>query len=248
VSRRVNVRLVILMVSIAIIAIEGYLVYRYYERLADTRDTSTASTVSEATSEQTRIEQKNAKQKNDTAKSDIVFIHHSAPRNVIDNSTYIDNPLINGNPEAVLLVTQVWEPGGDGVNNAHEIGVWYDANRDGKWAIYNQDLAAMPDGAVFNVVVLKRSEKLVHHADSGNIVAYSTYIDNRLINGSPNVVLSITQDWNPGGGAGTYNDHPIGARYDAQRGKWAVFNRDLSDIPKGAAFNVAVSEPPAEAR
>ncbi len=246
------------MVSIAFIAIEGYLVYRYYDRLPDASDIPIASTISEATSEQPGLQKDAPKQKddsakadtgkNDSAKADAVFIHRSAPRNIVDNSTYIDNPLTNKNPDTVLLVTQVWEPDGDGVNNAHEIGVWYDANRGGKWAIYNQDLAPMPDGAVFNVVVLMESEKLVHRANAGNTSAYSTYIDNPLTNDSPNVALSITQDWNPGGGDGTYNDHPIGARYDVQRGKWTVFNRDLADIPKGAAFNVAVSETIAEAK
>ncbi len=81
----------------------------------------------------------------------------------------------------------------------------------------------------------------VHRATSKNISANSTYIDNRRINGNPDAVLSVTQSWNPGGGDGTYNNHPVGVWYDRSRGgKWAVFNQDRSAMTRGAAFNIVV--------
>ena len=84
-----------------------------------------------------------------------VFIHHATPENISANSTYLDTPLTDGNPNAVLMVTHNWNPGGSsGKYNDHPIGVWYDPDR-GKWAIFNQDLAAMAVGADFNVAVLK---------------------------------------------------------------------------------------------
>jgi hypothetical protein len=86
---------------------------------------------------------------------DTVFIHHATPENISGNNTYLDSPLTDGNPNAVLVVTQNWNPGGSyGKYNNHTIGVWYDRNRS-KWAIFNQDRAAMPVGADFNVAVLK---------------------------------------------------------------------------------------------
>ena len=84
-----------------------------------------------------------------------VFIHHATPKNISVNSTYLDSPLTDGNPNAVLMVTHNWNPGGSsGKYNDHPIGVWYDPDR-GKWAIFNEDRAAMPVGADFNVAVLK---------------------------------------------------------------------------------------------
>jgi hypothetical protein len=84
-----------------------------------------------------------------------VFIHHATPENTSGNSTYLDSPLTEGNPNALLVVTQNWNPGGShGKYNDHPIGVWYDRDRS-KWAIFNQDRAAMPVGADFNVAVLK---------------------------------------------------------------------------------------------
>lgn len=88
------------------------------------------------------------------AASGSAFIQRANPENVSDNSTYIDDPRANGRPDAVLSVTQSWNPGGSGggTYNDHPVGVWYDAKAE-KWAIFNQDRAAMPEGAAFNVTV-----------------------------------------------------------------------------------------------
>ncbi len=71
--------------------------------------------------------------------------------------TLIDHPLLNGNPNAMIIVTQRYNEGesSSGVYNAHEIGVWY-APVPAKWTIFNEDLAAMPDGAKFNVLVIHK--------------------------------------------------------------------------------------------
>ena len=66
-------------------------------------------------------------------------------------------------------------------------------------------------------------------------------LDDPHVNSKPGTILSVTQNWNPGGGAGTYDDHPVGVRYDARRQEWAIYNTDDSAIPDGASFNVAVS-------
>jgi hypothetical protein len=98
-----------------------------------------------------------------------------------------------------------------------------------------------PGGAAFDAL-------FVHHATSENISGNSTYLDNPLTNGYPNAILYITQNWNPGGSAGTYNNHPIGVWYDPERQRWAIFNQDRESMPDGAAFNVAVSKDPTKVR
>lgn len=88
---------------------------------------------------------------------DTAFVHRATRDNIVRNSTYLDDPLANGDPDVILYVTQNWNPGGGpGTYNNHPIGVWYDARVE-RWAIFNQDLAAMPEGAAFSVVVLKES-------------------------------------------------------------------------------------------
>src|SRR5918997_194693 len=94
-----------------------------------------------------------------------------------------------------------------------------------------------PGGAAFDAV-------FVHRAAPENIAGNSTYLDSPRINDDPNVVLYVTQNWNPGGAGGTYNEHPIGVWYDPSLQRWAIFNQDREAMPDGAAFNVAVLEEP----
>jgi hypothetical protein len=91
------------------------------------------------------------------------------------------------------------------------------------------------DGAAFDAI-------FIHRATAENISANSTYLDNTVTNDNPDVVIYVTQNWNPGGGAGTYNEHPIGVWYDLSTQRWAIFNQDREPMPDGAAFNVAVLE------
>ncbi len=168
-----------------------------------------------------------------------VFVHKATVTNIVANWTVIDHPLTNGNPNAIVFVTPNWNPGGvGGIYDNHPIGVWYDGSH---WAIFNQDIAAMPVNAAFNVSVLTSGAGVfVHKATAGNISGNVTFIDNTLTNGNPNAIVFVTPNWNPGGVGGTYDNHPIGVYYDSLANKWAIFNQDLAAMPVNAAFNLYV--------
>lgn len=228
---------------IAVLVVDGYLAYLYFGRIADQRGASTDTLASEVVQEKTTEPRFN----------EAVIVHKATSQNIVDNSTYIDHPSTTKNPKAVLLITQALTPDGEATTNAHEVGVWYDRNRGGRWAIFNQDLAPMPKGAVFNVVVWEEPTEapdtagagnavFVHRITSDNTVDDSTYIDHPLTNQNPDVAVSVTSNWNPGGGAGTYSDHPVGVLYDADRERWAIVNEDGAPTRAGASFNVAVYE------
>jgi hypothetical protein len=177
----------------------------------------------------------------DTASAN-AFVHRATSGTIVANSTYLDYQPINGNPDAVLLVTRLQDSGGDVVPDAHPIGVWYDANR-GSWAIFNQDLVPMSEGATFSVVALEElGEALFVHRDTlANTTGNATYVDYPSANERPDAVLAVTPNWNPGGGDGTYNNHPVGVRYDAEEERWTILNLDLAPMPEGAAFDIAVT-------
>ncbi len=179
--------------------------------------------------------------------------------NVIANSVYISNPSWDNDPNAILLVTQNWNPiqfGRPGVYNNHPIGVWYDA-RKGQWAVFNQDMAHIPQSSAFNVAGAKGT---IHFATVDNTVRNFTYLNLKGANGNPHAVLNVTPNWNPGcrsiidslnvgiyadgnppnRGSGVYNNHSIGVWYDKRKSRWAIFNQDRKPMPIGAAFNVAV--------
>lgn len=84
-----------------------------------------------------------------------VFIHRATGTNIFGDYTLINHPHCNGNPNAVLLVTQNWNPGGvGGIYNNHPIGVFYEASSQ-RWAIFNEDGLVMTTNASFNVLVFK---------------------------------------------------------------------------------------------
>ena len=166
------------------------------------------------------------------------FVHRATENNSRGDYTYISDPDINEHPNATVIVSNQRNEGARSYD--HHIGVWYESGAH-RWAIFNQDRIAVPQGATFRVEVPQPSAAFVHHASSLNTAKNYTYIDNRLTNGEPDAVLAVTQNWNPGGGSGVYNNHPVGTVYDAKLKKWAVYNLDGEPMPGRAAFNIAVS-------
>ncbi|MEW6364820.1 MAG: hypothetical protein AB1714_09300 [Acidobacteriota bacterium] len=158
------------------------------------------------------------------------FIHVASPANISGNYTDIDNPASNNRPDAVMQVTANWAP--HSVYNNHPIGVWYHNNR---WSIFNQDLAAMPDQAAFNVQVLKRSRAaFIHSASKANSVGNWTDVSSPKTNGKPNALVLVTPNWAP---RHVYDNHSIGVWYHS---KWSIFHQDGAPIPRKAAYNVQV--------
>ncbi|MFC2043074.1 hypothetical protein ACFLUA_02860 [Chloroflexota bacterium] len=172
------------------------------------------------------------------------FIHTAAYSNISGNETYINHPLTNNNPNAILFVTQNWNPGGEviGVYNNQSIGVYYSSSAQ-KWSVFNQDTTTdMPPNASFNVLIPTTNRAVfVHTATDDNSAGSRTYIDHPLTNDNPNAILIVTQNLNPGGGEiGMYNDHPIGVYYFSGAHKWAIFNEDAAGMQPGTAFNVLI--------
>jgi hypothetical protein len=181
----------------------------------------------------------NAKRANNPKESAsaVSFIHRATNMNSRGDYTYISDPRINGDSKAIVLATPTSDR-----KYKHNIGVWYEGANKKKWAIFNQDRTAVPNGASFEVVVPLASQSFIHHAEPDNTLGNITYLDDPLANGRPDAVLSVTQNWNPGGGGGgVYNNHPIDVVYDKRVEQWAIYNQDSRRIPNGAAFNVAIS-------
>ena len=231
-----------MILAVLVLAVEGYFGYRWYERYyGDSASGPVSSAQSGATSGSKPTLEPGGAPSEDRSGGTTTLVHRATVENIVDNSTYVDNPAANGNPDAVILVTQVWQPDGTAVN-AHPTGVWYDENRGGRWAIFNQDLEPMPNNAVFNVVISEKpgEDVFVHRATTDNTDGESSYVDHPMANAAPNAVLSITPNWNPGGGAGVYENHPVGVWYDADLERWAVRNGDLAAMSDGAAFSISV--------
>jgi hypothetical protein len=172
------------------------------------------------------------------------FVHRATDENSRGDYTVVSDPSLNGHPNAVMIATPSPEGGtAEAASYDRNIGVWY-AGSAHKWAIFNQDRSPIPAGTAFEVVVAEDATGFIHRAGPLNTAGNYTYLDDPLTNGKPDATLSVTQNWNPGGGRGVYNDHLIEAVYDTNLKQWAIVNRDGAAIPRGAAFNVAILADP----
>jgi hypothetical protein len=167
----------------------------------------------------------------------VVFQHTARPSNIVSNWTILSHPELDGNPDARILVTQILIDTAGSIYNNREIGVWYDGS---KWAIFNQNVDPMPDGASFNILVLNDDNSILHTAASGNISAAVSRIDHPALNNNPDAIVYVTQNWNGGSSTGVYNTSRVGAYYSTSTQKWSVFNEDVAAMVEGSKYNIYV--------
>ena len=199
------------------------------------------TTGSGGASEPTRVERSGDSKDSNDSVDETSFVHRADPENSRGDYTFIKNTNIDGDANAVVLVLSAAPPVDSGAARyGHNIGVWFEPVAQ-RWAIFNQDRSPIPEGATFEVVIPQASEGFVHRAEPSDTAGNATYLSGPRTNGNPDAAISVTQNWNPGGGEGIYNDHPADLFYDTDVEQWAILNRDGESIPEGAAFNVAVS-------
>jgi hypothetical protein len=166
------------------------------------------------------------------------FVHVATPGSIVATRTLISHPLLDGDPTALILATQVTNPGGatTHVVNAHPIGVGYDS-AEAKWFVVNEDLVPMTPGAAFFVRIVGASlVSFVHTADAANTSGNVTVLSNPLADGNADAVLLVSQHLNATGGA-HYNPGEIGVFFNVL-GNWAIFQQDSSAMPLGVDFVV----------
>lgn len=175
------------------------------------------------------------------APADVRFVQFTTASNRRADSTFINNRATNGKPHALLFVTPNWNPSNThgGIYDNRPIGVWYDAGTH-RWAIFNEDRHTMALRESFNVLVVPRSSSTAFTltASSLNIGGDSMDINKAATNHHGSAQLQVTQNWDPSGHGGTYNNDNIGVWYDGAH--WLVFQQDTAAMTVGASFNVLV--------
>lgn len=174
----------LLVVALVVLAVEGYLLYGYYDHQYDDASSGTGVSVLEETTGRTATGSDDAEGPgaSEAAVPPVVedgFVHRATEGNSRGDYTYLSEPRIDGNPNAVILA----EPSGGGVSSGdatydHNVGVWFEPGKK-RWAIFNQDLAAVPPGAAFEVVVPPADQRFVHRSALLNIVDHSANFGRR---------------------------------------------------------------------
>lgn len=172
------------------------------------------------------------------------FVHQATRENVYGPATRINHPRSNRNPNALLIVTQNFNPGGgSGVYNTFPIAVYYEPN-DGYWYVYNRTDGRrndnMPIGASFNVLVAEHgSQSFVHRADPSNTSGSQTLIDSGMTNGHPSVGLLVTNNLSANPSRFSMSEVGVFLRGNGREARWGVFNESQTSMAN-TAFNVLV--------
>ena len=164
------------------------------------------------------------------------FTHTTNSKNCSGNSSYLNAEGLNNNAKAIIIIEA---DGNARAANPHPVGVWYTGSQ---WAVFNQDMAAMPEGISFTITWNNPDANSVYQKSSkGNMAGGKMIIDNPALNNNPSASFYVSQVWNPEGIGGGYNNSDITVEYDQQFGKWAVKNMNSTGLPDGSAYNILIT-------
>jgi hypothetical protein len=172
-----------------------------------------------------------------------VFVQTATTANTLGGATYINSTLTNGLPNAQILITPNYDPGGNnGVLNDHPVGAYYNPTLK-EWGVLNEDGSSMTIGAHFNIMVGSKpsngGRETLAQATSGDSAGSFVIVNNTDSNGNPNAAVFDTQNSDPGGTGGTFDTSVTGVEYfQSPTDDWAVFQEDNSSMALGTSFNV----------
>jgi hypothetical protein len=171
---------------------------------------------------------------------DRAILHKTSAGNVSGHISRIDHP-VAGASGARVFATPNFNVGGTTAGVAYNLpyGVWFAP----PWSLFNENFAAVPLGAHFNLRVPAAGSGLFTHlASASNVSGSRTEIDNSAVNGFSDRIILVSQNWTAGS---VYNPHPVGVSFagDEGTGRWSIHNLDGAALPVGTGYNVYAQLP-----
>lgn len=166
------------------------------------------------------------------------LLHECTSGNQFYNYTLVNNPSLNEDSNAIVLVQQVNT--GTIIDRHFNYGLWYTGDN---WAIFNEEKTdSIPLTAGFHVLKLENGGTYFKFMTSDSfLINHYAIIDHPATNNRPDALLFVTHNW---GTKGKYNNHPVGVEYITSGGinKWAILNEDLAPMSDSVVFNIFVTD------
>jgi len=164
------------------------------------------------------------------------FTHVSDPSNISAWSTRIDDASLNNGPNRFVLVNQNWTAGGNGIYNAHPVGMFYFG---GSWFVTNTDQISGDDMAAnlgFNIYSQDLSPNAFRViANAGNRSGQALILDHPLLNGTRCALPQVTRISN-----GSRFDTGFDLRYSESRDRWLILHQSVPQMPLGSEYAVLI--------
>lgn len=165
-----------------------------------------------------------------------IYTHTATPETIESGYSFLDHPMLNGNPNAKIILTHNWNPGGvGGILNNKRSGIYFDTLTE-RWGIYNEDLSEIIPNSSYNVYINYDDDVIVVASSTVDPPSSVLEFDHPLVNGNPNAMLGVQTYWNPNQ---IVNDKSYGVEYSGDA--WYIYEESLSGIPPGAAFFVLIN-------
>ena len=100
----------------------------------------------------------------------------------------------------------------------------------------------MPEGISFLVTYCIKPNESCFTQSVNAAGNFEHYIEHPQLNGNPKAQIRLSQNWNPNGKYGIYNNAVVFYAYDFKQQKWYVANQDKTRLPANAAFNIQVQK------
>lgn len=171
--------------------------------------------------------------------------------NNIGNTLLLDHPTSNGAPAARVFATPNFSLGT--VTNMRPFGVYWHSDA-ARWRVFNQDIAAMPTGAGYNLFAPAAPTALTAFPDIGLFLHRlpasgptnpSDLMNHSSLDNRPDQIAIVTQNWNPQdppASTGVYNNSIVTLQYYGDN-LWRIANVSGFSLPNSAAFNVYAQPP-----
>ncbi len=165
------------------------------------------------------------------------FVLTTTKANVSGNRAIIDLPGLNGNSDAIILITPLSSTQS---LNSRTVGVFYNEN---KWEIFNLDQTAMPVGAKYKLefVLQPTANQFLHIVTDQNIRGENSDIDNPALNNNPTAQFKISLNWSPSTRGGDYNRFETKVGYNPASGKWYIANINGKAMYRKWAYNILIT-------
>ena len=168
-------------------------------------------------------------------------LHVAGTANISGNQTLLEWDAINANPGAHFIATPNWNPaGGGGVYNNHYTGLYITGSGSAlRWRIYNESLAAMPDGAAFNLFLPDAGSGSGHLTSAANITGTYTVLSNPELDASASLLVHARHHWNGYGSPNMYFDRPFFVGHFDEA--WLLMAGN-GTMPAGVGFTLTMQE------
>lgn len=162
------------------------------------------------------------------------FMHSATTLNTAANVTALDHPALNGNPQALVFIAHVWEPGDAVITSP--VGIAYDTTQS-QWTIYTESGAALPVGTDFAVGYAELTSDRIYRQTTapGNIEFNRMRLRHPQLTGRPGRSVFVSRI--KASGEPQFLHH-IGVWYDGA--DWTLYTQDFALMPTNISFHVYI--------